>query len=95
MAKIAEAITHLAISLLALRVKGKGSWRLDFNKKHGMLVKLNGKQRDDVNRAAGGLRDVVQRSDFEWALETEKIEEESSVWAVIDAFIGGELRLIH
>jgi hypothetical protein len=44
---------------------------------------------------AGGWRDVVLRSDFEWALETEKIVEESSVWAVIDAFIGRGLRLVR
>ena len=60
-----------------------------------MLVKLDGKQRDDVNRVAGGLGDVVLRSDFEWTLDTEKMVEESSVWAVIGALIGGELRLIR
>ena len=32
MTKIAEAITHLVISLLALRVKGKGGWCLDLDK---------------------------------------------------------------
>jgi hypothetical protein len=94
MAKIAEEITHLVIRLLALRVKGKGCWCLDFNKEHGVLVKLDGKQRDDVNRVAGGLGDVVLRRDFEWALEAEKMVEESSVWAVIDAFVGSELSLV-
>jgi hypothetical protein len=62
-----------------------------------VLVKLDGKQRDDVNRVARGLRDVVLsvlRRDFKWALDAEKMVEESSVWAVIDAFIGGELRLV-
>jgi hypothetical protein len=59
-----------------------------------VLVKLDSKQRDDVNRVAGGLGDVVLRRDFEWALEAEKMVEDSSVWAVIDAFIGGELSLV-
>ena len=58
-----------------------------------MLVKLDGKQRDHVNRVARGLRDVVSR-DFEWALEAEKMLEESSVWAVIEAFISANLRSI-
>jgi hypothetical protein len=64
------------------------------NKEHGVLVKLDGKQRADVNRVAGGLRDVVSRRGFEWALEAEKMVEESSVWAVIDAFIGAKLRSV-
>lgn len=93
-AKIAEAITHLVIRLLAFGVKGKGCRCLDLNKQHGVLVKLDGKQRYDVNRIAGCLRDVVLRGDFEWALEAEKMVEESSVWAVIDGFIGGDLRLV-
>jgi hypothetical protein len=59
-----------------------------------VLVKLDGKQRDDVNRVAGGLGDVVLRRDFEWALEAEKLVEESSVWAVIDSFVGGEVSLV-
>ncbi len=93
LAKIAK-VTHLVIGLLALRVEGKGRWCLDVNKEHGVLVKLDGKQRDDVNRVAGGLRDAVLRRDFEWTLDAEKMVEESSVWAVIDAFFGGELRLV-
>jgi hypothetical protein len=36
---------------------------------------------------------VVVRWNFEWALDSEKTVKESSVWAIIDAFIGGELRL--
>ena len=59
-----------------------------------MLVKLDGKQRDHVNRVARGLRDVVSRRDFEWALEAEKMVEESSVWAVIEAFISANLRSV-
>jgi len=94
MAKIAAVITNLVICLLALRVKDNGCWCLDFNKEHGVLVKLDGKQRDDVNHVTAGLRDVVLRRDFEWTLDAEKMVEESSVWAVIDAFIGGELRLV-
>jgi len=86
MANLAEVITHLVIRLLTLRVKGKGCWCLDFNKKHGVLVKLDGKH---VNRVARGFRGVVLRRDFEWALDAEKMVEESSVWAVIDTFIGG------
>jgi hypothetical protein len=95
MAKITEVITHLAIRLLAFRVQGKGCWCLDFNKEHGVFVKLDGKQRDDVNRVARGLRDVVLTRDFKWALDAEKMVEESSVWDVVDAFIGGELRLVY
>ena len=95
MAKIAVVITHLVIGLLALRVKGKGCWCLDFNKEHGVLVKLDGKQRDDVHLVAEDLRDVVLMRDFEWALDAEKMVEESSVGAVIDAFIAGELRLVY
>jgi hypothetical protein len=87
MAKIAEVITHLLIRLLALRYEVKGRWFLNFNKEHGVLVKLDGKQRDDVNRVSGGPRDVVLRSDFEWALEAEKMVEESSVGAIMDIFI--------
>jgi len=48
-----------------------------------VLVKLDGKQRDDVHRVPGGLRDVVVKRDFEWALDAETMVEESSVWAVI------------
>jgi hypothetical protein len=54
MAMITEAITHLFIRLLALGVRGNGRWCLNFNKEHGVLVKLDGKQYDDVNRVAGG-----------------------------------------
>ena len=55
MAKIAEVITHLVIRLLALRVKGKGCWCLDFNKEHGVLIKLDGKQCDERQSRRGGF----------------------------------------
>ena len=88
-AKIAENITHLVIRLLAPRVKGEGCWCLDFNKEYRVLVKLDGKQRDDVNRVA-----EVLRRDFKWPLDAEKMVEESSVWTIIGTFVGGKLRLV-
>lgn len=61
-----------------------------------MLVKLDSIERGDVTvvrHAAGGQRDVVLRLDVGWALEAEKMVEESDVWAVTRAFDVGKLRL--
>ena len=90
MAKIAEAIAHLLIRLLASRIEGKGSWWPDFDKEHGVLVQLDDEQRDNIDRVTACLK---LRRDFERTFDAEKMIEKSSVRAIEDGFIGGELRL--
>lgn len=58
MAEIAEVVAHLIIHLLALGVEFKRHWRLDFDKKHGVLVELDSERRDKVAHVAGDLGDV-------------------------------------
>ena len=59
-----------------------------------MFVELISRKRDDVHRIAGCLRDVILKRGFERAFDAKKMVEELGVWAVIDTFIGGELRLV-
>jgi len=93
-AEIAEAIAHLIIRLLALRIRVEGPWCLDFNKENGMLVNLHGKHCDNVDCIAGGLGDVKLRDDFERTLNAKEMVQKSGVRPVVCVLIGGELRLV-
>jgi hypothetical protein len=57
--KFAEMIAHFILHPLAVRVKGKGCWRLGFNEEDGVLVQLNCERLDNTIVAGGRWRNVT------------------------------------
>ena len=95
-AKIAEAVMHLVIRLLALREsRAKDAGALTSIKSMGCLSSSTVNDAIASIASRGGLREVVLGRDFEWTLEAENMVGESSVWSAIGAFIGDELRLVN
>ena len=56
-----------------------------------MFVQFQDEQSNNIDRVMGHIK---LRRDFERTFNAEKMVEESSVWAIVDASMVGELRLI-
>ncbi len=93
-AKIAGAIAHLIVRLLALGVEVEKGWWFDLDEENGVLVELHGEHPNNIDYATGSLGGIIMREDFERPFDAKKVVQEPLVRSVVGALIIGELRLV-